>query len=228
MSKEKILVVDDEEDILELVNYNLSREGYEVRCAASGEEGLKLAEERRPDLILLDLMLPGMDGLEICRIVKNDPRFQDILIIILSAKGEEADVVVGLEMGADDYVVKPFSPRVLAARIKSVLRRKRRGETDSRGILELEGLRLDPKRHEVTSEGGLLDLTATEFKILEYLGRRRGWVFTRSQIVDAVHGEDYPVTDRSIDVQMVGLRKKLGRHGGLVETVRGVGYRIKG
>ena len=228
MAKETILVVDDEEDILELVRYNLSREGYRVSCATTGEAGLELAQSEHPDLVLLDLMLPGIDGLEVCRLLKSSPASQGIPVVILSAKGEEADVVTGLEVGADDYVVKPFSPRVMLARIKSVLRRRKTGALAENASLRVDGLLIDPQRYEVKADGTLVDLTFSEFRILHHLARQRGWVFTRYQIVEAVHGDDYPVTDRSVDVQMVGLRKKLGRYGKLIETVRGVGYRLQG
>lgn len=228
MAKENILVVDDEEDILELVQYNLAKEGYQVTGATTGEQGLEAARAKHPDLVLLDLMLPGMDGLDVCKVLKNDGATQDIPVIILSAKGEEADIVTGLEIGADDYIVKPFSPRVVSARIKSVLRRKNTGAIEESENIKIEDLAIHPGKHEVLLKGKPLELTFTEFKILHFLARQRGWVFTRYQIVDAVHGEDYPVTDRSVDVQIVGLRKKLGKYGKLIETVRGVGYRFKG
>lgn len=226
--KESILVVDDEEDIVELLRYNLTKNGYKITSVGSGEDGLKAVDADRPDLILLDLMLPGVDGLDVCRRLKNDPKTQDILIIMLSAKGDEADIVSGLELGADDYLTKPFSPRVLLARIKTVLRRRRNQIPDKNSPLKVEELSIDPLRHEVRIGHELLDLTKTEFRILHFLIRQPGWVFTRYQIVEAVHGDDYPVTERSIDVQVVGLRKKLSNYGKLIETVRGVGYRFKG
>lgn len=229
MTKENILVVDDEEDILELVQYNLAKEGYRVSCVSSGEAGLEKAREVEPDLVLLDLMLPGVDGLDVCKLLKNDSRTQHIPIIMLSARGEEADIVTGLELGADDYIVKPFSPRVVSARVKSVLRRNRQQtSTDDLAVITIEELEVHPGRHEVVLRGKPLELTFTEFKILHFLARKPGWVFTRYQIVDAVHGSDYPVTDRSVDVQIVGLRKKMGKYGKHIETVRGVGYRFKG
>lgn len=228
MAKQNVLVVDDEEDILELVRYNLSKEGYEVSCVSSGEEGLAKARADHPDLMLLDLMLPGVDGLDVCKLLKGDSKTRDIPVIILSAKGEESDVVSGLELGAEDYIVKPFSPRVVTARVKTVLRRNRLDIGDENATLKVDELVINPLRHEVTIKGKAVDLTFTEFKLLHFLVRQRGWVFTRYQIVDAVHGEDYPVTDRSVDVQVVGLRKKLGKLGKLIETVRGVGYRFKG
>jgi len=226
--KESILVIDDEEDIAELVRYNLEKEGFRVLCAATGEDGIQVARSQTPDLILLDLMLPGIDGLDVCRQLKAETATKAIPIIMLTARGEEADIVTGLEMGADDYLSKPFSPRVLLARIKSVLRRGRGQPLDASSIIKAEGLVVNPLRREVLGENGPIDLTNTEFKLLHFLARQPGFVFTRDQIVDGVHGDDYPVTDRSVDVQIVGLRKKLGDYGVLVETVRGVGYRFKG
>jgi two-component system alkaline phosphatase synthesis response regulator PhoP len=228
MAKEAILVVDDEADILELVRYNLAKDGYQIACVSTGEDALAFVRNNPPQLVLLDLMLPGIDGLDVCRSIKSDPKTKHISVIMLSARGEEADIVSGLELGADDYLVKPFSPRVLSARIRTVLRRNRSAPEDAGRALSIESLQIDPARHEVKISGELLDLTSTEFKVLHFLARHPGWVFTRQQIVDAVHGEDYPVTDRSVDVQIVGLRKKMGDCGVLVETVRGVGYRFKG
>lgn len=225
MAKEKILVVDDEEDLLKLVSYNLKNYGYRVDCAVSGEEALEKIKQTSPDLILLDLMLPGIDGLDVCRVVKNDSRTSHIPVIMLTAKGEEADIVTGLEIGADDYVTKPFSPRVLLARIKALFRRGK--ELDNLGVYSKHDISLNISTREVKVNGAQADLTATEFNILHLLIRRPGWVFTRNQIINAVKGDDYPVTDRSIDVQIVGLRKKLGLSGVNIETVRGVGYRLK-
>ncbi|OEU79000.1 MAG: DNA-binding response regulator [Desulfobacterales bacterium S5133MH4] len=227
MIKEKILVVDDEEDILELVRFNLSREGYEVSRATSGEEALRLVRSEMPGLIVLDLMLPGIDGLEVTRCLKNEHNTKNTPIVMLTAKGEEADIVTGLELGADDYITKPFSPRILVARVKAVLRRKVEQSRDETSALRIHDLVINPGRHEVLVSGKPIELTFTEFGILNYLARRPGWVFTRFQIVDAVRGEDYPVTDRSVDVQIVGLRRKLGPCGKYIETVRGVGYRFK-
>ncbi|MEW6534190.1 MAG: response regulator transcription factor [Candidatus Auribacterota bacterium] len=227
MPKEHILIVDDEEDIVELLEYNLNKEGYKITSVTSGEKVLSLAKTHLPDLVVLDIMLPHLDGLEICKLLKKDSKTQHIPIIMLSAKGEEADIVTGLELGADDYVTKPFSPRVLIARVRTVLRRAKMAPTDDNSILNIHELVIHPGRHEVLINGESQDLTFTEFKILHFLARRPGWVFTRNQIVDAVRGEDYPVTDRSVDVQIVGLRKKLGDYGNYIETVRGVGYRFK-
>jgi two-component system phosphate regulon response regulator PhoB len=227
MNKETILVVDDEEDILELVRYNLSREGYGVLGAASSEEAHGILAAGNTDLLILDLMLPGMDGLELTRRLKGEPAHADLPIIMLSARGEEADIVAGLELGADDYITKPFSPRVLIARVRSVLRRRRHPTEDTGDVLQIHDLVIHPGRRSVTMSGAPLDLTFTEFQVLAFLARRPGWVFTRTQIVDAVRGGDYPVTDRSVDVQIVGLRRKLGAAGRYIETVRGVGYRFK-
>jgi two-component system phosphate regulon response regulator PhoB len=225
-TRERVLVVDDEEDLLELVNYNLSKEGYRVNCVGTGEEALAEARKTMPDLIVLDLLLPSVDGLEVCRLLKSDHKTQHIPVIMLTAKSDEADVVAGLELGADDYLTKPFSPRVLLARIKALLRRKP-AEIDETGSLRVRELVIHPGRHEVLLDGKPLELTYTEFKLLHFLARKPGWAFTRAQIVDAVKGEDYPVTERSVDVQVVGLRKKLGKFGAYIETVRGVGYRFK-
>jgi two-component system phosphate regulon response regulator PhoB len=227
MSARKILAVDDEEDILELLDYNLSKEGFRVLRAASGEKALDLARTQKPDLIILDLMLPGLDGLEVCKRLKNEPATADMPIVMLTAKGEETDIVLGLELGADDYVSKPFSPRVLAARVRAVLRRRAKSAFEDGAPIRIGGIEIHQGRHEVLVGGKPVRLTFTEYEILSYLARRPGWVFTRYQIVEAIRGVDYAVTDRSVDVQIVGLRKKLGAHGSLVETVRGVGYRFK-
>jgi len=227
MANERILVVDDEEDILELVKFNLSKEGYGVTCAATGEKAVETARAELPDLVVLDLMLPGMDGLEVAKFLKNDPETRNIPIVMLTAKGEESDVVTGLELGGDDYVTKPFSPKILLARVKAVLRRKVTETSDHSEVVKIRNLVIHPGRREVRVDGNVVDLTFTEFGILSYLVRRPGWVFTRSQIVDAVRGSDYFVTDRSVDVQIVGLRKKLGSMGQHIETVRGVGYRFR-
>ena len=227
MPKEKILVVDDEEDILELVRYNLAREGFQVKRAESGEKAMERTRQEAPDLIVLDLMLPGIDGLEVARRLKQNQKTAGLPIVMLTAKGEEADIVTVLELGADDYITKPFSPRVLIARIKAVLRRQSQQSQDPERILNIGNLIIDPRRRAVSADDKYFDLTYSEFQILLFLAARPGWVFTRSQIVDAVRGEDYPVTDRSVDVQIAGLRKKLGQYSAYIETVRGVGYRFK-
>jgi len=226
MPRENILLVEDDDDISELVRYNLEKEGYHVTAAANGEEGLKAAQADRFNVLLLDLMLPGIDGLSICRALKSDPKTSKLPIIMLTAKGEEADIVAGLELGADDYITKPFSPRVLVARLRALLRRKSQAVSDSEASIKIGDLSIHPGRREVLVKGKAIDLTFTEFQLLQYLAGRPGWVFTRYQIVNAIKGEDYPVTDRSVDVQIVGLRKKLGSLGSLIETIRGVGYRF--
>ncbi|MCF7824297.1 MAG: response regulator [Candidatus Marinimicrobia bacterium] len=220
-----ILVVDDEEDIRELVRYNLNKVGFDTLGAATGESGLELARENHPALIVLDLMLPGIDGLDVCRILKNDARTEDICIMMLTAKGEEADIVRGLEIGADDYITKPFSPGILTARVKANIRRTT-GSKGGDGVLEYEDLFIHKGRREVLISGKTIVLTNTEFQILYFLASNPNWVFTRAQIIDAVRGDNYPVTDRSVDFQIVGLRKKMGSVGDSIKTVRGVGYRF--
>ncbi len=225
MAHTTILAVDDEEDLLELVRYNLIREGFDVTTAATGEEALVTIRKNPPDLILLDLMLPKMDGLTVMRRLTENEELKKIPVIMLTAKGEEADVITGLELGADDYVTKPFSPRILVARIRSVLRRNTTIPTDSQEI-RIHELYIDTGRRIVLANKKPVELTYTEFQIISFLAMRPGWVYTRSQIIDAIRGDDYPVTDRSVDVQIVGLRKKLGMCGRYIETVRGVGYRF--
>lgn len=227
MSCGKVLVVEDEDDIAELIRFNLAQEGFDVRVATTGEQGLSEAVREVPDLVLLDLMLPGTDGLEVCRRLKSDTRTASVPIMMVTARGEEADIVTGLELGADDYVTKPFSPRVLLARLRAVLRRRRTTPPQGSECLRIATLEIHPGRHEVKVDDSIVELTATEFKILHFLARRPGWVFTRYQIVDGIRGPNYPVTERSVDVQVVALRKKLGSAGTLVETVRGVGYRFR-
>jgi two-component system phosphate regulon response regulator PhoB len=226
MSKATILIVDDEEDIRELVALNLDREGYKVLTCETGEQALALARSKTPDLVVLDLMLPGIDGLEVCKRVKADPGLRHIPVVMLTAKGEESDIVAGLELGADDYITKPFSGKVLVARVRRLLR-KMTEAADEKSLVKIHGLAIDPGRHEVTLDDKPVSLTLTEFNILHTLARRPGMVFTRYQIVDAIHGDDYLVTDRAVDVQIVALRRKLGSCGKLIETVRGVGYRFK-
>ncbi len=226
MAKHRILVVDDEEDLLELIEYNLAKEGYRVTCVGTGEDALREARANPPDLIVLDLLLPNVDGLEVCKLLKNDPRTKHVPIVMLTAKGDEADMVTGLELGADDYISKPFSPRVLTARIRAVLRRAQEPASPD-ATVQVHELLIHPGRHEVLAAGKPLSLTLTEFRLLHFLAQRPGWAFSRSQIVDAVKGDDYPVTERSVDVQVAGLRKKLGEFGDYIETVRGVGYRFK-
>jgi two-component system phosphate regulon response regulator PhoB len=227
MAADTILIVEDEEDILELVRFNLAREGFRTLTATDGRKALSTAQAKSPDLILLDLMLPEMDGLEVCRALKKDPRHAAIPIVMLTAKGEESDIVLGLELGAADYIAKPFSMKVLIARIRAVLRRHREPPVDQQTVLHIHDLVINPGRHEVLIKGKPVELTFSEFRILHVLASRPGWVMTREQIVDAVRGADYAVTDRAVDVQIVGLRKKLGQRADYIETVRGVGYRFK-
>ncbi len=230
MAKATILVIEDDQDIRELLAYTLGKDGYEVIQAPSGEAGLKAVKDRTPGLIVLDVLLPGIDGLEVLRKVKRDQRLRAIPVIMASARGEEADIVSGLELGADDYVTKPFSPRVLVARVRTALRRAAEAgapQAPEPATLSIGDLSLDSDRHELKVNGRLIDLSATEFAILERLARAPGRVFTRAQIIDAVRGRDYPVTDRSVDVQVLSIRKKLGDNADLIETVRGVGYRFK-
>ena len=227
MSKENILVVEDEKDIQELIRYNLSNESFSVTCVGSGEDALKTARSKLPDLMVLDLMLPGVDGLEVCRRMKQEPTTANIPIIMLTAKGDESDIVAGLELGADDYVTKPFNLKVFVTRVRAVLRRSKSSPSAEEEVLRFPELEIHPGRHEVLVEGNPVSLTFTEFSILKFLAGRPGWVFTRYQIVEAVRGDDYAVTERSVDFQFVGLRKKLGTAAGRIETVRGVGYRFK-
>jgi two-component system, OmpR family, alkaline phosphatase synthesis response regulator PhoP len=227
MAQERILVVEDEEDIQELLRYNLVKEGYRVTTADSGEAALAAIRAEPPHLVLLDLMLPGMGGLEVCRALRNNPKTMHLPVVMLTAKSEESDVVIGLELGADDYVTKPFSPKVLVARVRACLRRKRQEVPADQAPVAAGPLLIDPVRHAVSVDGAPVDLTATEFQVLYFLARKPGWVFTRQQIVDAVRGEDYAVTERSVDVQMVGLRRKLGACAEYIETLRGVGYRFR-
>lgn len=227
MSKEKILVVEDEDDIAELIRYNLHKESWDVVVATNGEKAVEVARRERPDLVLLDLMLPGMSGLEVCRTLKSDSTTSGIPIVMVTARGEESDVVSGLELGAEDYVTKPFAIKVLLARVRAVLRRRSTRVVAEDEPIRIHEIEIHPGRHEVRAGGEEVVLTNTEFRILHFLARRPGWVFTRYQIVDGIRGENYPVTERAVDVQIVALRRKLGGFGGLIETVRGVGYRFK-
>jgi len=227
MSEKRILIVDDEVDILNLVQFNLNNEGYFTETAETGEEALKIARTTAPHLIVLDLMLPGIDGLDVCRLLKNDKRTEDIPIIMLSAKGSEKDVIEGLEIGANDYVTKPFSPKMLMARIKAVLRGNKANASETENEIVVENMIINTDRRRVKVDNKRIDLTTTEFDILFFLIKHPGWVFTRSQIINSVKGTDYAVTDRSVDVQILNLRRKLGDIGEYVETGRGVGYRFK-
>jgi two-component system phosphate regulon response regulator PhoB len=227
MGRERILVVEDEEDILELVRYNLTREGYAVTGVLSGEDALEVVKEGPWDLIVLDLMLPGIDGFTVARRIKNDTALAHVPIIMLTAKTEESDVVAGLEIGAADYITKPFSPRVLVARIRAVLRRNSPVKEIEEPVIKRDELVIDMRRHCVVVGEQTVELTYSEFELLAFLASRPGWAFSRSQIVDAIRGYNYAVTDRSVDVQIVGLRRKLGSCGRYIQTVRGVGYRFR-
>jgi len=228
VAKKHILVVEDEEDVLELLRFNLTREGFSVATATRGEEGLKAVAQKRPDLILLDLMLPELSGLEVCRQLKKDPKTAGIPVIMVTAKDAEADIVVGLEVGADDYVTKPFSVKVLISRIRVVLRRQQLQSYDPKAELHIRDLEISPGRFLVLARGKPIEgLTLTDFRLLHFLASRPGWVLNRQQILDAVRGEDVAVTERAVDVQMVSLRKKLGPRADYIEAVRGVGYRFK-
>ena len=229
MGNEKLtlLVVEDERDILNLLSYTLENSGYYVLTAENGLQGLSKAKSNLPDLVLLDLMLPDLDGFEVCRKLKQDHRTAEIPVIMLTAKSEDGDIVSGLEIGADDYITKPFSPKVLEARIKKVLKKGRGSGDFHPDKFEVHGISIDTARHEVLLNGKDINLSATEFAILKFLAGHPGWVFSREQIIDAVRGENYPVTERSVDVQILGLRRKLESAGDFIETVRGVGYRMK-
>jgi phosphate regulon transcriptional regulator PhoB len=225
---ERIVVIEDEPDILEVISYNLRREGYEVVSSMSGEDGLEKIEKVNPQLVVLDLMLPEIDGIELCRKLKADPLTQGVPIIMVTAKGEESDIVLGLGVGADDYVTKPFSPKELVARVKAVLRRAHAStEGDHKDRIVRAGVSIDLKRHEVKVEGRPVSFTATELRLLHFLASHPGRVFTRDQLLSRVIGEEAIVIDRNIDVHVRAIRKKLGEYRDLVETVRGVGYRFK-
>lgn len=233
MARETILVVEDDENIQQLVGYNLAKAGFHVLYADNGEQSLIVIKREKPDLIVLDLMLPGLNGFEICKQVRKDPKTKNLPIVMLTAKSEENDMAAGLDIGADDYITKPFSPKVLISRIKAALRRKE-GLSDE-GIggkkntrISVHGITIDPNRYEVLVDDEVIPLTVTEFSILELLARRPGWVFNRQQIIDGVRGYDYVITPRAVDVQVFGLRKKLGEAGKYIETVRGIGYRMQG
>jgi two-component system phosphate regulon response regulator PhoB len=226
MARGRILVIDDEKDLIELVRYNLEKEGFLVRSAQDGESGLGAAKKELPDLILVDLMLPGIDGLDVCRALRSDSRTAHIPVIMLTAKSAESDRILGLELGADDYVTKPFSPRELLARIKAVLRRTS-GPQPAPDVIRRGELTIDMARRTVTCAGEPIVLTATEFRLLQYFASHSGHVFSRAQLIDGAMGRDVSVEDRTIDVHITGLRKKLGNCGDWIETVRGFGYRFR-
>lgn len=228
LNQRKVVCIEDEPDILELIEYNLRREGFHVLTASDGETGLELVRREGADLVLLDLLMPGLDGLEVCRSLKMDSVTRSIPIIIVSAKGEEADIVLGLGVGADDYVSKPFSPRELIARIRAVMRRGSVQESgDKKDRLIRGGVVVDPVRHEVLVDGKSVPFTATEFRLLHLLASHPGRVFTRDQLVTRVIGDGAVVIDRNIDVHVRSIRKKLDPHRDLIVTIRGVGYRFR-
>lgn len=228
MKKNKILIIEDEKDIGDLLTYNFKNDGYYSTIANNGELGLELARKNKPDLILLDLMLPGIHGLDVCRIIKSDKELNKTAIIMLTALGQEENIIKGLEAGADDYITKPFSFKILLARIKSVLRREHYNNKDNEKDINIFGLKIIPVNREVKIKSKhIKNLTFTEFQILYLLASYPGWVFTRYQIINKIRGNNYPVTDRTIDFQIVGLRKKLGNAGSFIQTIRGVGYRFK-
>lgn len=220
-----VLIVEDESDIASLIQFHLAREGFQTQVAPSGRVALQMIEQTRPELVVLDIMLPDLDGLEVCRKLKRDPATSTIPILMVSARGEESDIVVGLELGAEDYVTKPFSPRVLVARAKAVLRRR---EANASSHISLAGgaILIDPARHTVTLDGKPLDLTLTQYNLLHFLAVRPGFVRTRDQLVSAVRGEGTVLSSRAIDVHVAALRQRLGAYGEVIETVRGVGYRV--
>jgi two-component system alkaline phosphatase synthesis response regulator PhoP len=225
--KKSIVVIEDERDILEVLEYNLEREGYRVRSCGDGAQGLRLVCDENPDLVVLDLMLPGLDGIEICRRLREKAETRGIPVIMLTAKGEESDIVLGLGVGADDYVTKPFSPSELTARIRAVLRRSELNEEEqTRERIERDGVVIDLGKHQVTVDGEKITFTATELRLLHFLAAHPGRVFTRDMLLGRAIGEHAFVDDRNIDVHVRAIRKKLGAHRDLLETVRGVGYRF--
>ena len=223
--KRTILIIEDEGDIIELVKYNLEKEGFSVRSAEDGEKGLRVIKNLKPSLILLDLMLPGIDGLEVAKIIKKDDTLSHIPIIMLTAKSSESDIIVGLEVGADDYIVKPFSPKVLISRVKAILRRYHAPQSQKR--IKIDNLIIDGIKHKISFSGKNITLTLTEFKLLEFMAQRPGMVLSRNKLLDGVFGYDSAVYDRTVDVHIKSLRQKLGKGKDLIETVRGIGYRFK-
>jgi len=228
MSERRILVVEDEDDIRELLRHHLTREGYRVAPAESGEKALELAMSLAFDAVVLDIMLPGIDGFDVIRRLKDHPKTRSLPILVLSARTEDADIVTSLELGAEDYVTKPFSPKVLVSRLKAVIRRRVQESHEDFPIIRFMDIQIHPRRREVLAGSRHVSLTPSEFSILQLLAQRPGWVFSRSQILDSLRGNDHTVHERSVDYLMAGLRRKLGSHGERIETVRGVGYRVQG
>ena len=230
MSKKKIMVVDDEADIRELIKFNLEKEGFDVVPVSDGETALEEARLRQPDLIILDVMLPGIDGIEVCFKLKSDSAYKSIPIVMLSAKSDESDQLVGLKIGADDYLVKPFSPKVLVAKISAILRRSDvvvSSSADDAPVIRFQGLFMNPNDFSVSYKEKPLKLTAVEYKILYFLARKPGRVYTRERIIEQVRGDDVIITGRTVDVHILSLRRKLGEAADLIETVRGIGYRVR-
>jgi two-component system phosphate regulon response regulator PhoB len=226
MAKLKILVIEDDRSLAEVLTYNLKQAGYEVLVATDGQDGLLQAQIKSPDIVILDLMLPVIDGLDVCRRLRADASTRDMLILMLTAKSEESDQIVGFSLGADDYVAKPFSVKVLLERIKA-LRRRRSGEVASDEVTTKLGVTVDRRRHQASAEGKTLQLTRSEFRLLDTLIRQPGRVFHRTELIDAALGEDTMVMERTIDVHIRALRRKLGDSADVIETVRGVGYRYR-
>ena len=221
-----ILVVEDDSDIRELISFNLELSGYAVSAVDRGEDALKAALETTPDLVLLDIMLPAMNGFEVCDQLKENPQLKDIPVIMLTARTDDEDIIRGLETGADDYITKPFRPKILLARIKTALRRKSDKSESDEKIIHVNGINIDLDRHEVRLGEEKINLSVTEFSILMYLAENPGFVYSRNKIIDRVKGNGYAVSERSVDVQILGIRKKLGEAGKYIETVRGIGYRL--
>ena len=228
MNKAAILIIEDDPAIQELLSHTMSREGWKLHQALTGEDGLKALKTKSFNCILLDIMLPGIDGLKALKKIKDIDQCKNVPVIMTTAKGEEADIITGLELGADDYVVKPYSPKVLIARIRAALRRQEESKnTGPVTVLQQGELKLDTARHMAFYRDKPLDLFATEFALLKHFISSPEIVFSRNQIIAAIHGPDYPVTDRSVDVQILGLPKKLGEAGDMIETIRGIGYRFR-
>lgn len=226
--KQSVFVVEDEPDILELISIHLKKSGYDVETFPEAGPMMKMLSSRLPDLIILDLMLPDYDGLDVCKSLKKNERYAQIPVIMVTAKAEEFDVVLGLELGADDYIPKPFSPRELVARVKAVLRREKRQPDSPEHVIEFGNiLRIDPDKYEVLAEGEKITLTTTEFLILKLLAEKPGWVYSREKILDILWDDEKDVYDRTVDVHIKNLREKLGPAGKLVKNIRGVGYKLE-
>lgn len=225
---QQILIVEDDDDIRELVGFNLEMSGFSVIKCSNGEDGLEKIEKEKPDLVLLDVMLPGIDGFEVCRRIKKNQNIRETPVLMLTARTDDEDIINGLETGADDYITKPFRPKILLAKVKTALRRSNQGSSDQEqsALINIHGISIDHNRYEVKLDGDEVHLSVTEFSILEYLAKNPGFVYSRNQIIDSVKGDGYAVTERSVDVQILGIRKKLGDYGRYIETVRGIGYRM--